>query len=197
MKKQIARRGRNWPVRKAVFCSDAMKRPNYFTGQVLSADDFIAEQDYHRGKQRRHNLLCHGFGVIQGLKVSTVNKNRGSTVVIEPGFAIDDTGNQIQLCARVEFDLPKSQTAIQVGIRFSERFCEPVPIASDATPLVSQPSRVEEGCEVLLSEVSVPQGSRAKREGSGASLNILPLAHLVRTGRAWHVNKKFKAPHAH
>jgi len=180
-----------------MFCSDAMKRPNYFTGQLLSADDFTAEQDYHRGKQRRHNLLCHGFGVVQGLKVSTVNENRGSTVVVEPGFAIDSTGNEIQLCTRVEFHLPKSPTAIQVGIRFSERFCEPAPIVSDATPLVSQPSRVQEGCEVLLGAVSVPQGSRAKHQGRGASVNILPLAHLVRTGCAWHVNRKFKAPHAH
>ncbi len=197
MKKGITSRGRNWSVRRAMFCSDAMKRPNYFTGQLLSADDFTAEQDYHRGKQRRHNLLCHGFGVVQDLKVSTVNENRGSTVVVEPGFAIDRTGNEIQLCTRVEFHLPKSPTAIQVGIRFSERFCEPAPIVSDATPLVSQPSRVQEGCEVLLGAVSVPQGSRAKHQGRGTSVNILPLAHLVRTGCAWHVNRKFKAPHAH
>src|SRR5205814_8991379 len=59
------------------------------------------------------------------------------------------------------------------------------------------PSRVQEGCEVLLGAVSVPQGSRAKHQGRGASVNILPLADLVRTGCAWHVNRKFKAPHAH
>ena len=195
MKKPITNRARKWSVRKAVFCDQPMKRPNYFAGQLLSADDFTAEQEYHRAKQRRHNLFCHGFGVVDGLKVSTVNKSCGSTVVVELGFAIDDTGNEIQLCTRVEFDLPKSQTAIQVGIRFSERFCEPVLITSGA-PAGSQPSRVEEGCEVLLGAVSA-QGPRAKDKGRGPSRNILPLAHLVRTGAAWHINRKFKAPHAH
>ncbi len=173
-----------------------MKRPNYFAGQLLSADDFTAEQEYQRGKQRRHNLFCHGLGVVQGLQVSSVNENAGWMVVVEPGVAIDPLGNEIQLCNSVKFRLPKSHSAIEVGIRFSERFCEPVPIGSDATPLSSQPSRVEEGCEVLLRAVSVPQ-SKAKRRTVGTSLDILPLARLVRSRRAWKVDRKFKPPRAH
>src|SRR5437764_7420303 len=136
-------RSRNSSMRQAAFCEPPVKRPNYFTGQMLSADDFTAEQEYHRGKQRRHNLHCHGFGVIQGLKVSTVKRNAGWTVVIEPGFAIDPAGNEIQLCMKVTFRLPESETAIQVGIRFSERLCDPVPIVSDAASLSSQLSRLE------------------------------------------------------
>jgi len=164
---------------------------------MLSADDFTAEQDYHRGKQRRHNLHCHGFGVVQGLKVSTVKKDAGWTVVIEPGFAIDSAGNEIQLCMKMTFRLPKSQAGIDVGIRFLERLCDPVPIVSDTTSPSSQPSRVEEGCEVLLDPVSMPRGFRAKTGGFGTSHDILPLARLVRTGRAWRVDRKFKAPRAH
>ena len=174
-----------------------VKRPNYFTGQMLSADDFTAEQDYYRGKQRRHNLRCHGSGVVDGLNVSTAKKNGGCTVVIEPGFAIDPAGNEIQLCRKVTFRLPKSETAIQVGIRFSERLSDPIPIVCDAASPSSQPSRAEEGCEVLLDPVSMPRGSRAKTGGLGSSLDVLPLAHLVRRGRVWQVNRKFKAPRAH
>lgn len=183
--------------RQAAFCESPVKRPNYFTGQMLSADDFTAEQEYHRRKQRLHNLHCHGFGVVQGLEVSTVKKNSDWTIVIEPGFAIDSLGNEIQLCIKMRFPLPKSETAIQVGIRFSERLCDPVPIVSDATSLSSQPSRVEEGCEVILEPVSMPRGSRAKTGGLGSSPDVLPLARLVRTGRVWRVDRKFKAPRAH
>src|SRR3954468_4596309 len=161
--KSTASRSRNSAMRQAAFCEPPVKRPNYFTGQILSADDFTAEQEYHRGKQRRHNLHCHGFGVIQGLKVSTVKKDAVWTVVIEPGSAIDRAGNEIQLCMKVTFRLSESQTAIQVGIRFYERLCGPVPIAS-ATSLGSQPSRTEEGCEVLLDSVSMPRGSLPKTE---------------------------------
>src|SRR5881392_1207159 len=85
-------------MRQAAFCEPPVKRLNYLTGQILSADDFTAEQEYHKGKQRLHNLHCHGFGVVQRLKVSTVKKKAGWTVVIEPGFAIDSAGNEIQLC---------------------------------------------------------------------------------------------------
>ena len=197
MTKRTFSRSHDSSRRRAAFYEGSAKRPNYFTGQMLSADDFTAEQDYHRGKQRRHNLLCHGFGVVEGLKVSTVKKNTGWTVVIEPGFAIDSAGNEIQLCMKLTFRLPKSQAAIHVGIRFLERLCDPVPIVSDTTSPSSQPSRVEEGCEVLLGALSVPHRSRVKPKGRGPSLNILPLAHLVRTGDAWHVNRKFKAPRAH
>ena len=196
MVKPTTSRSRNSSMRQAAFCEPPVKRPNYFTGQMLSADDFTAEQDYHRGKQRRHNSHCHGFGVVQGLKVSTVKKNAGWTVVIQPGSAIDHAGNEIQLCMKVTFRLPESETAIQVGIRFSERLCDPVPIVSDATSL-SSPSRAEEGCEVLLDPVSMPRGSRAKTGGLGTSLDVLPLAHLVRRGRVWQVSRTFKAPRAH
>ena len=147
-------------------------------------------------KQRRHNLHCHGFGVVHGLKVSTLKKNARWTVVIEPGFAIDSAGNEIQLCMNVTFRLPESETMIQVGIRFSERLCDPVPIVSDATSL-SSPSRAEEGCEVLLDPVSMPRGSRAKTGGPGSSLDVLPLANLVRRGCVWQVSRTFKAPRAH
>ena len=195
--KPTVSRSHNSSMRQAAFCAPPVKRANYFTGQILSADDFTTEQEYHRGKQRRHNLHCHGFGVVQGLKVSTAKKNGGCTVVIEPGFAIDSAGNEIQLCMKVTFRLPKSGTAIQVGIRFLERLSDPIPIVSDATSPSSQPSRVEEGCEVLLDPVSMPRGSRAKTGGLGTSQDVLPLAHLVRRGRVWQVNRKFKAPRAH
>jgi hypothetical protein len=190
-------RSLNWSMRQAAFCEPPVKRPNYFAGQILSAADFTAEQEYHRGKQRRHNLHCHGFGVVQGLKVSTVKKNAGWTVVIEPGSAIDRAGNEIQLCIKVTFRLSQSEKAIQVGIRFYERLCDPVPIASNATSLTSQSSRAEEGCEVVLHPLSTPRGSRPKTGGLGTCMDVVPLAHLIRKGRVWHVNRTFKAPRAH
>src|SRR3954447_24108962 len=167
--KPIASRSRNSSMRQAAFCEPPIKRPNYFTGQILSVADFTAEQEYHRGKQRRHNLHCHGFGVVQGLKVSTVKKNAGWIVVIEPGSAIDRAGNEIQLCMKVTFRLSQSENAIQVGIRFYERLCDPVPIASNAASLSSQPSHTEEGCEVLLDPLSTSLGSRPKTGGLGTS----------------------------
>jgi hypothetical protein len=94
---------------QAAFCEPPVKRPNYFTGQMLSAEDFTAEQEYHKGKQRRHNLHCYGFGVLHGLKVATTKKKTGWTVVIKPGVAIDPRGNEIQFCTKVAFRCPNQK----------------------------------------------------------------------------------------
>jgi hypothetical protein len=39
-------------------------RLRYYFGQRLGAVDFLDEQAYHAGKQRFHNLRCHGSGVL-------------------------------------------------------------------------------------------------------------------------------------
>ena len=44
--KPTTSRSRNSSMRQAAFCEPPVKRPNYFTGQILSADDFTAEQEY-------------------------------------------------------------------------------------------------------------------------------------------------------
>ena len=197
MKKSTASGSRSFSKRQAFFCPDPISRPYYFARALLSVDDFTSEQNYHREKQRRHNLHCHGFGVVQGLKVSTAHKDSASTVAIEPGVAIDPAGNEIVLCTTAQLPLPESPTAIQVGIRFLERLSAPVPSLSDAESLGSHPSRAEEGCEVLLNPVSMPRRSQAKGKGLDILPGILPLAHLVRVRGVWRVNRKFKVPRTH
>jgi hypothetical protein len=185
MKQSTAGGSRRFSMRQAFFETDPISRLNYFFGRLLTADDFTAEQNYHREKQRLHNLHCHGPGVVQGLNVSTAHRNSAWTVTIGPGVAIDPAGNEIQLCTTAKLRLPESPTALQVGIRFSERLSAPIPSLSDPASPSSQPSRVEEGCEILLQPVSTPGGS---------SPDVLPLAHLVRVRGAWRVNRKFKVP---
>jgi hypothetical protein len=176
---------------KTAFCEHPIERPNYYAGQLLTADDLRAEQDYHIEKHRRHNLLCHGFGVVEGLKVSTVKETAASKVIIEPGSAIDLAGNEIQLCATLKLQLPESPDVIQVGIRFAER------LMSELMTPSSQPSRVEEGFEVLLTPISVRPTYRAKRQSPDRSPDALPLARLLRKRRVWRVDRKFKPPRAH
>jgi hypothetical protein len=194
VKKSIASGTLGFSMRQAFFAADSVRRLNYFAGQLLSADDLTSEQNYHRDKRRRHNLHCHGVGIVEGLKVSTLCKNSSWRVVIGPGVAIDPAGNEIELCATAQLPLPKTPAAIQVGIRFSERLSAPVPSLSDPMLQGSQPSRVEEGCEVLLDSVPMTRGLQGKR--SGPDLEVLPLAQLVRVGGIWRVSRKFKVPRA-
>lgn len=195
VKKPTASGSRSFSKRQVFFCAAPVTRPHYFAGALLSADDFTSEQNYHREKQRRHNLHCHGYGIVQGLKVSTGRHDSASTVTVEPGLAIDPAGNEIELCTMARLALPESPTALQVGIRFFERLSAPVPSLSGPSSSGSQLSRAEEGCEVLLNTVSMPRRSQAK--GLDILPGILPLAHLVRVRGVWRVSRKFKVPRAH
>src|SRR5215204_3952308 len=68
-----------------------LKRPNFFSGKLLTAEDLSQEQGYVLDKFRRHNRTLHGFGIISGLKVSA----RAGQINIEPGIALDCEGNEL------------------------------------------------------------------------------------------------------
>ena len=70
----------------------APRRPNYFTGQLLTEEDFTAEQSYFLDGRRSDNRHLHGWGVVCGLGVAP---SGGGGVVIQPGLAIDGLGREI------------------------------------------------------------------------------------------------------
>lgn len=77
-------------------------RPNYYHGQLLLEKDFLAEQSYHISARRQHNKRLHGSGVACGLEV--VRRNE-SSITILPGYAIDDSGQEIFVKSAEDFDL--------------------------------------------------------------------------------------------
>ena len=67
------------------------KRPNFFSGKLLTAEDLAQEQEYVLDKFKRHNRTLHGFGIISGLKVSA----RAGQITVAPGIALDCEGNEL------------------------------------------------------------------------------------------------------
>ena len=80
------------------------KRPRYFAGRVLRADDLTEEQTYHRDKHRRHLQSLHGFGIVSGLDVAVGTD--GETLTIEPGLAIDPFGRELCVAKPIAFAVP-------------------------------------------------------------------------------------------
>jgi hypothetical protein len=72
--------------------ASAPRRPRYFTGQLLTAEDLEAEQSYFLTGRRAHNRLLHGWGVVCGLDVTP---SGSGGVVVEAGVAIDGLGREI------------------------------------------------------------------------------------------------------
>jgi hypothetical protein len=70
------------------------RKPAYFDGQLLLAEDFIAEQKHHAHALRRHSAALHGFGVLRGLEVTRAGDG---ALQVGAGFAVDGRGREIEL----------------------------------------------------------------------------------------------------
>jgi hypothetical protein len=71
-----------------------LKRVNPFQGLIIDADTWQDAHNYHRDQQRLHVLAFHQTGIISGLEV-TANSPADTSVIINPGMAIDPDGNVI------------------------------------------------------------------------------------------------------
>ncbi|MBD5128359.1 MAG: hypothetical protein HDT43_00310 [Ruminococcaceae bacterium] len=70
----------------------ALERNRFFYGKLLTAEDFIAEQNYFNTKIRLLNSLLFGSGVITGLNVIKTDER---SVAIDSGIALDHAGREI------------------------------------------------------------------------------------------------------
>lgn len=92
-------------------------RVNYATGVLLNAEDFEAEQHYHRGRLARALAYLHGSGTVAGLRVEwqralaegedpLVPRGREESLLVHPGIAIDRLGRIVELqtpaCIRLD-----------------------------------------------------------------------------------------------
>jgi hypothetical protein len=157
----------------------SLTRPNYFSGQLLTADDLRAEQDYLREKFRRHNRWVHGAGVVTGLSV-TMEPAIAPAIAITPGMAITLSGEEIVVNGTVTAAVPESTaTATLVTLIFVERPCDYAP---ENAGRPGQPRRIEEGFALIF--------------GSDPAASGVPIARLVKDGAGWRLDREFQAPKA-
>lgn len=90
---------------------ETVKRVRYFEGEFLHEADFIAEQEYHRGQQLRHNRLLHTPGIAEGLEVTA--QNGSQSISVSKGTAIDGEGQLIVLLEDSSISIPGSLTGSQ------------------------------------------------------------------------------------
>ncbi|HKF62212.1 MAG TPA: hypothetical protein VKB42_12675, partial [Dongiaceae bacterium] len=154
-------------------------RNTFFPGKIMEARDFLDEQRYFLGKDRRHVQLLHGWGTVCGLKVHEHKTPACQTqyVVIAPGAAVDCCGREILVRHEEVFDFrtavlklwqekngkdavldPKISHRLEIVLRYAECPAEEVPAifegcgTGDADCL---PNRIVEGYDfgVLLDRI--------------------------------------------
>lgn len=94
-------------------------RPNYYKGQLLQAEDFLAEQNFHVDARLRHNRILHHWGIVRGLAVSHKGEN---IIIIHPGVAIDISGHEIELAEPIDIVITHSvpNAVLNVGLAYEE-----------------------------------------------------------------------------
>ena len=86
--------------------SPGLQRVNYFSGQLITANDMTVEQEYRLEKLHRHNRLLHGWGVVCGCSVKpNPSADKPWQVRVCPGYVITPHGNEIYIGEPVDFDL--------------------------------------------------------------------------------------------
>lgn len=107
-----------------------VERLRYFHGQLLTARDFEDEQAYQLDKARAHNRL-HGYGTVCGLAVVATDPP-STSVVVEPGVALDCCGREIVLTRPLTVDIADlahtvaHEGVVYVTIEYDEEAVKPV-----------------------------------------------------------------------
>jgi hypothetical protein len=156
-----------------------LERTRYFSGQLLGVDDFRREQDYFRARLRRLNRELHGSGIVCGLAVSVEPDGPGQRVVIEPGFALDVAGEEIEVPVAATACLPQAGKLLHVILRHAERPTQPQPVPDGQGV---EFSRIEEGFAIGIE--------------APAPTDAIVLARLLHTADGWRLDDTFKPARA-
>jgi hypothetical protein len=157
--------------RRSAFTSKPLmfKRVRFFSGQILSAQDFQVEQQYQLEKRRLLNRYLHGSGIVAGLHVTL----ESDTVIVSPGFALDPLGNEIVIDRPMSVDTkPCANDVCYLFLRYTESGTDPVPAGNDRTEF----SRMTESFLLTV------------QDGGAAPPDAVCLGRLLRQGNCWIVD---------
>ena len=180
---------------------NSRKRVRYVDGQILSAADFQAEQQYLLDRHRLHNLSCHGLGVISGLKVSVSTDGSADdsvTVHVSPGLAIDCLGDELHVPQPFVQVLQPPDEDVYVCVLMTET-------ATDFVPRIGAGADDEHGTEATRIEESVvltceladpcaghPVAGKRKTRTPCGKRHAISVAYLKKKGHGWKLERKFR-----
>lgn len=176
--------------------SQALKRPRFFAGKLLTPEDLELEQEYFHEKLKRHNRSLHGFGIVSGLKVIV----HSGQIHVEAGLALDCEGNELVIETAQTIAPPAVAPSTgdwhtaYVNLRFVEECADLVPIAgteggSGATTLV-------ESFELAVAQENCNRGHRHLRARwlACGRPHALTIAKLRKSSQSWRVDRGYRAP---
>lgn len=138
-------------------------RNKYFQGKLLTAEDFLQEQQYMNDKRRLMNRWAAGAGIVAGLEVIRVDDY---SISLEMGLALDYTGRELMVDTPVikrlsmldgyeEATMEEGDESLYLYIGYDEESMEPVHnVMSRAVHTVEEPeyNKVKEGYRLYVTD---------------------------------------------
>jgi hypothetical protein len=170
--------------------SPSPKRPRFFPGELITAEDLQLEQQYLLERFKRHNRTLHGFGIVTGLTV----KVKGGRVNVEPGVALDCEGNELVIATPQTIALhttPSDCRILYLNLGFAE-------VADDVSAIAeaSEQTRVMDSFELSFGSQNCNREHRHLRArwlACGHS-HALTIAKLKQNSQGWQVERGYRAP---
>lgn len=161
--------------------SEEIERLNYYQLQFLGAEDFKAEQVYHRDMRRRHNLGQHTWGIVTGLELKEeARAGGGFDMYVWPGLAVDGFGREIVAGSKYKLDASdfrfvkgKKASIHTVHIAFLEEQATPPAFGYGSCDADGQNDRVRELFRIVI-DADQPTHAPIRIDGSDANEKALP-----------------------
>lgn len=145
---------------------NAVDRPSFTEGQLLSAADLELAVDYARDTMERHATEAHTYGVVSGLQIELRDAAAGNgakDAFVAPGIAVDQLGRQVVVTTTIPV-LPSPLAGLGDGAYPVYAWVTEVPIVP---PRASNPcattvsDRIEERANVAVVPAAVSAASSA------------------------------------
>ena len=161
--------------------SGPLARNQYREGQILRASDLLRESDYFLARDRQHNALAHGPGILQGLTLVATetgsetpvteqmlidNGPRPIDLAVEAGVGIDWIGRLLIVPRKAPVGLqlatrpsPLDEGSYSLGLYFKRPVPPKDPDTLDACHALARNQLLEESYELRLArfDPNVPE----------------------------------------
>ncbi|HEY5885802.1 MAG TPA: hypothetical protein VIT88_14020 [Pyrinomonadaceae bacterium] len=165
--------------------SQPLSRPHYFSGRLLTEDDFNQEQKYFIDKFKRHNRSLHGFGVISGLKVTA----EAGKIKVSAGMALDCEGNEIVVPSDQTLPKPALNSKIAfVTLKYKE--------FGEGRTSLGEPSSIVESFDLTFTTDNQNSGHRHLRARwlTCGKVHGLTVAKIRLGSTGWRVDRRYRTP---
>ena len=101
-------------------------------GMAVTADVWRVAHEYHMKHLQAHSLMCHGGGIVGGLKVRA--NETGNAIYVTPGLAIDGRGRIMVLHSQEQIELEDMHGPVRIVLEYKER--GPLPYDRNASEAI-------------------------------------------------------------